>query len=474
MNLPLFAVLLAETPPLAEAAGLPDAQTIFWRFALIVLFVLLNGFFVAAEFALVKVRASQLDEIVAESESKAAVARATRARVIISNLSSYLSASQLGITICSLVLGALGEPFVHMVVEPLLGVEHGIGLPDWWVKTISWAVAIGSITALHVVIGEQMPKQLGLARALGTAQWVGAPLAWFHWTFKPVIWLLDTASNKLLKWMFGIEPTAEHAVHSAEELGMLVKQSGQGEEVTETERDILINALQLSERIVRDIMTPRASIVALDVSRPFEENRRTAIESKHTRFPLIDKHLENTLGLVHVKDLFAKANGQGVDLRTLKRPLLAVPELMPLDKLLTFFLNKHAHLALVVDEFGGTIGMVTLDDVMEEVVGEIHDEFDTEEKRFQKIDEDEFLVDGGMPLYELSEYCSLQLESDDVSTIGGYVTDELGHLPTAGETVAVEDYIATVVKTDGHRVVQIHFKRQPPALVADTIVVETV
>ncbi|MFN0129442.1 MAG: hemolysin family protein [Verrucomicrobiales bacterium] len=454
---PLWAAVTAPTadlPPLTAGA-------IVMQVTLIALFVLLNGFFVAAEFALVKVRTSQLDELIDDDgEPKGTVRRAQRARHILRNLTSYLSAAQLGITICSLVLGALAEPFVHRLVEPWLG-PVGIGLPSPWVRAISWSTAILSVTALHVVIGEQMPKTLALYRPVGLTLWSAAPLAWFHWLFKPLNWLLNSASNSLLKWVFRIEPNNDHHnVHSAEELRLLVQQSEEKSEVTETERDILVNALELSERIVRDIMTPRAAIVALELSRDFSQNLQTALDSKHTRFPIIESHLESTLGMVHIKDLLAIVHQNPPDLRSIIRPLHAVPELMPLDKLLKFFLNKHAHLALVVDEFGGTIGMITLDDVLEELVGTIHDEFDTEDRAFQRLSEDEFFVDATLPLHELAELTELELESDDVSTVGGYVTEKVGHLPTLGETIEIEDdWLATVTRTDGHRVVQLQFRR---------------
>jgi CBS domain containing-hemolysin-like protein len=325
---------------------------------------------------------------------------------------------------------------------------------------VSWTVAIVSVTALHVVVGEQMPKTLAIRRALGVSLWVSAPMSWFHWMFKPLIWLLNTASITLLRWVFRVESAEEgHAVHSAEELRLLVEQSEKKSEVTETERDILVNALELSERIVRDIMTPRSSVVALDINKGFRANLRRAAESKHTRFPLIDKHFENSLGLVHIKDLLAVRDEPEPDLRAIKRDLLAVPEVMPLDKLLRFFLEKHTHLALVVDEFGGTIGMVTLDDVIEELVGTIHDEFDAEERPFQRLNDDEFLVDAGMPLYDLAEFTELELESDEVSTIGGYLTERIGHLPRLGEKARIDGYEATVTRTSGHRLVQLHFRR---------------
>lgn len=447
------AVPAGDLPPLS-------AGSIALQVTLIVVFILLNGFFVAAEFALVKVRSSQLEEIIDGGEPKGQIRRAERARHILRNLTSYLSAAQLGITICSLVLGALAEPFVHRLVEPWLG-DGGLGLPPAWVRVVSWTSAILAVTSLHVVVGEQMPKTLAICRPLGLTLWSAAPLGWFHWLFKPLNWLLNTASNSLLKWLFKIEPTDEHHnVHSAEELRLLVEQSEEKSEVTETERDILVNALELSERIVRDIMTPRSAIVALEASRDFSQNLQTALESKHTRFPLVDAHLEATLGMVHIKDLLAVTHMSSPDLRTISRPLHAVPELMPLDKLLKFFLNKHAHLALVVDEFGGTIGMITLDDVLEELVGTIHDEFDTEDRAFQRLSDDEFFVDATLPLHELAELTELELESDDVSTVGGYVTEKFGRLPTLGETVEVEDgWLATVTRTDGHRIVQLQFRR---------------
>jgi magnesium and cobalt exporter, CNNM family len=459
---------MSQVPPIflgvaalvGSGAGHGDGRIgIFWQAALIILFVLLNGFFVAAEFALVKVRTSQLDEIIDEAKPRRRVRRAMLARQIIVNIDSFLSAAQLGITICSLVLGALAEPFVHRLVAPLLG-EGGVGLNEWWVRGISWTVAIASVTSIHVVVGEQMPKTLAIRRPLDLSLWVGAPMKWFHWCFKPLIWLLNTASITLLRWIFKVEAAEEgHMVHSSEELRLLVEQSEEKSEVTETERDILVNALGLSERIVRDIMTPRSSVVPLDVNVDFQKNLRRAVESKHTRFPLIDRHFQNTLGLVHIKDLLAVLNEPEPDLRRIKRELLAVPNLMPLDKLLKFFLAKHTHLALVVDEFGGTVGMVTLDDVIEELVGTIHDEFDAEERPFQRLTDTEFLVDAGTSLHDLAEFTELKLESDDVSTVGGYVTKVLGHLPNLGEKAEIAGYEATVTRTNGHRLVQLHFRR---------------
>jgi CBS domain containing-hemolysin-like protein len=199
--------------------------------------------------------------------------------------------------------------------------------------------------------------------------------------------------------------------------------------VTPLGKEILINALDMRDRVVRDITTPRGQVIFLNTEDSFEENLQHALESRHTRFPLCEGHLDNTIGLVHIKDMLKLMREPQPDLHSIKRDLLPVPEMMPLEKLLSFFLNKHAHLALVVDEYGGTTGIVTLDNVLEELVGEIQDEFDSEKPEFRRVNSDEFDVQGSLGLYELHDLAGLDLENADVSTIGGYVTHLLGHLP---------------------------------------------
>jgi CBS domain containing-hemolysin-like protein len=206
-------------------------------------------------------------------------------------------------------------------------------------------------------------------------------------------------------------------------------------------------------------MTPRGEVVYLDIEDSFEENVKKALESKHTRFPLCRGHLDNTIGLIHIKELVPMMRDPAPDLMKIKRELIPVPEMMSLEKLLNLFLVRHAHLAIVVDEYGGTVGMVTMENVLEELVGDIQDEFDTEKAEFRKINDREFTVDGGLGLYELRDLADIELENSDVSTIGGYVTHLLGHLPKQGEQVPIEDYIVTVSQTDGRRVGQLHFKK---------------
>jgi len=229
------------------------------------------------------------------------------------------------------------------------------------------------------------------------------------------------------------------------------------------EREILVNALELNELTVRDIMTPRNEVEVLDTQKTFEENLAIAIETKHTRFPLVEGHLDDTIGLIHIKDLLAETRSPKPDLMAIKRDIVSVPELMALDTLLQTFLAKHAHMALVVDEFGGALGLVMLDDVVEELVGEIQDEFDVDDKEFHRVSETEFLVDGTMSLHELTEYEEdLELDSPDVSTVGGYITQIIGHLPEVGEIAIVKNYEITVTKADDRSVQEVKFRRIDP------------
>ncbi|MBL9152108.1 MAG: HlyC/CorC family transporter [Verrucomicrobiales bacterium] len=452
---PLLA--LASNEPIVLHYSEFSAGYLGWQVFLLVLFVLMNGFFVAAEFALVKVRASQLDPLVEEGRGSAKMALH-----IVRHLDAYLSACQLGITIASIVLGSVSEPFVSRLLQPLLS---QFGLSEGWIRTISFMIGISVITFLHVVVGEMMPKGLAIRKALGTSLLCGHPLHAFYWLFRWPIWLLNGCSIWLMRVLFRIEPASEHgSIHSSEELRILVEQTGGAGEVTEVEAGILINALELNELTVRDIMTPRNEVVVLDTQKSFEENLAIAIETKHTRFPLVEGHLDDTIGLIHIKDLLGETRAERPNLLAIKRDIVSVPELMPLDTLLQTFLSKHAHLALVVDEFGGALGLVMLDDVVEELVGEIQDEFDEPDKEFRRVSESEFVVDGTLSLHELTEHEEdLELESPDVSTVGGYITQVIGHLPREGESAVVDNYEVTVTRADERSVQEVKFRRLDPS-----------
>lgn len=420
----------------------------------ITFFLLLNAFFVASEFAIVKVRPSQL-----ETEGTADAAKIKIPLHVVNHLDGYLSACQLGITIASLALGFLGEPFVEALIAPLL-IKTGIS--DWWVKLISFTLAIASFTFLHVVIGELMPKSIAIRRSVSTTLLLAAPLHGFYRAANWAIVVLNGSANKLLQVFFNMDPVRESEQgHSAAELAVLVTQSGASHEVTETEREILINALGLNELWVRDVMTPRNNVVVLDADEPFEKTLEIALRSKHTRFPLVKGHLDHSIGLIHIKDLFKLINDPDADLTRIKRELKMVPDTMPLDTLLKFFLREHAHLALVVDEFGTPVGVVFLDNIMEELVGDIQDEFDNERSAFNRINENEFVIEGSLTLNDLGGHVpDLELESGEVITVGGYITQHLGRFPLVGEALDILAYEARVTSTDGRRVGQIHFRKR--------------
>ncbi len=471
MNAFEFIPILADLGGAAEEVkGFPSLGKTLVYLAGIVFFLLLNAFFVASEFAIVKVRPSQIETVAKEDPI-----RAVRAQRVTGNLDGYLSANQLGITIASLALGFLGEPFVEALISPLLFMA---GLPVSAevmsvtfrpVSVISFVIAIVSFTFLHVVIGELMPKSIAIRKALATTLVLAGPLHLFYRSFHWAIRILNGTANWLLKKLFKIDPISEgEHVHSAEELAVLVAESGKALEVTETEREILINALELNELWVRDVMTPRQEVVVLDADEPFEKALETARRTKHTRFPLVKGgHLDNALGLIHIKDVLKLVGTPDPDLMRIKRELKMVPDTMPLDMLLKFFLKERAHLAMAVDEFGTPVGIVFLDNVIEELVGDIQDEFDNERPESTWINENEFVVEGAMTLNDLAGLVEeLELESGEVTTVGGYITQQLGRFPEVGETMEIAGWEAKVTSTDGRRVGQIHFRRLEPAAVA--------
>ena len=430
-----------------------DGGSIMLRLVGILLLVLLNGFFVAVEFSLVKVRTSQLDPLIEEGRKTAVTVKH-----ILGHMDAYLSATQFGVTVTSLVLGALGEPYMERLIEPLLFKVGIHSVP--FITGAAWALGLTIITFLHIILGELAPKYLGIRNPLGMSLLLVRPLQIFITVFKPFIWLLNVSANFLLRRVFRISPVAESELaHSEEELRVILAESARADEVSPMGKAILINALDLQNRVVRDITTPRGDVIFLNTEDTFEENLKRAMESRHTRFPLCREHLDETIGLVHIKDLLRLMREPKADLTSIKRELHNVPEMMPLEKLLSFFLARHAHLALVVDEFGGTAGIVTLDNVIEELVGVIHDEFDVDKREMRRLSKDEFVIAATLSLHELNEMLGLELESTEVSTVGGYITQLIGHLPKTGEKTRIEDFDATVTKADGRRVLEVHFKR---------------
>src|SRR5438876_5779580 len=400
MSMPIFPLALA---PIAEAIAQhwDPPGLLLGKLTIIAALVGLNGFFVACEFAIVKVRASQLDALAEEGNARALFARHVR-----SHIDAYLSATQLGITLASLALGWLGEQFLAQMLSPFFGLLHIYS--NAFVTTVSVTLAFIGITFLHIVFGELAPKYTAISNPLSVALRLVRPLGAFYIVFKPAIWLLHRSSNFLFRSILRRPPvTATELAHTEEELRLILEQSEKSKEVSPLERRLLMNVLDLRDRVARDLMTPRGEIVYLDVDDDFETNVKKAMESRHTRFPLCRENLDNAIGLIHIKELLPMMRDPHPDLMKIKRELFPVPEMMPLENLLRLFLGRHAHLAVVVDEFGGTVGIVTLENVLEELVGDIQNELDFEKEEFRKISPNEFSVDGGLGLYELDDLAKL-------------------------------------------------------------------
>jgi CBS domain containing-hemolysin-like protein len=440
---------------------MPDALTsIGLKLLVVVILVIVNGFFVAAEFALVKVRDTQLTPLIARGHRRARIARR-----VIRNLDSSLSACQLGITLASIALGWIGEPIFSQLLEPLM---DALKIGSTSVRTgIAAFVGMSVITFLHISAGEQAPKWLAIQRPLPTALLVVQPLAWFHRASYPFIWLLNHASLWLLR-VFGVQPIeGGDQAHTEEELRLLLGTSQKHTGASALGRDIVLNALDLRHRIARDVMRPRQEITALDTEASITECLDLAEKTRYSRFPLCEAgDLDKTQGVIHFKDLFAmrlKAR-RGAELTVAARKLIYVPETAQLEKLLQLFLDRKLHMAIVVDEFGGTVGLVTLENILEELVGQIQDEFDQEKPLLQKTADQTWDVAGGLPLHELAELVGEPLSADGITTVNGWVTHQLGGFPKAGDQLPVGDFELRVEELDGVRVTRLQLKRVKAAV----------
>jgi CBS domain containing-hemolysin-like protein len=419
-------------------------------FLIIAGLVFINGFFVAAEFALVKVRTSQIEQLAEEGSWAAKLT--SRA---LNRLDAYLSASQLGITVASLALGYAIEKIIRPV-EQLLG---AIGLGGrWWVGGISLPAAslvtFCFVTFLHMALGEQAPKYLAIRNAKVLALCTAPPLIAIYYVFWPVIWLLNSASNLTL-WLLGLHQ-ADHAelAHTEEELRHIVAESVAGGHLSRNERVMIENVLNLEEKTARRIMVPRPDIVYLSLSRSLDDNLRIARQAGHTRYPLCEDDLTTLIGMIHVKDLFRAGLSNGVrpDLRKLARKVPFLPETLHLDALLVQFQRNRVHLAMLLDEFGSIVGMVSLENVLEELVGPIQDEFDRELPQISTIGDRTYEVDASCPLDVLADSCGLTLPETDAETAGGLILDLLGRLARPGDAVTIDGRRLVVLQADPTRI----------------------
>jgi CBS domain containing-hemolysin-like protein len=416
--------------------------------------VLLNGFFVAAEFALVKVRPTQIDPHLAKGGKSAKVARH-----MISHLDAYLSATQLGITLASLALGWIGEPAFSWVLEPI--VMSIPGASPAVLHSVSLTFAFLVITILHIVLGELAPKSLAIRKPESTTLLVAIPLYAFYKLTYPAIWLLNHAANALLR-LLGIPPVSESELaHDEEELRMLLA-SSPAAVLSKHKRELLANIFELSNRVARQIMVPRGDVVYLSTTKSLPENLEIARESGHTRLPLCEGDLDHVVGLVHIKDLF-RTREPLASVESVAREIAFIPETLSVDRLLRRMRSEKLHLAAVLDEYGGVSGIVTLENVIEEIVGQIQDEFDLETPELVRKRDDVYVVSGGMLVIDLEQALGVEFSDRDEDTVGGVMLSELGRRPEVGDTVELGPLTLRVVEVEGHRILQVRVQLNRPA-----------
>ncbi len=406
-----------------------------------VFLVLLNAFFVAAEFAIVKVRSSQIELKVKQGNRMASLSSH-----IISNMDSYLSATQLGITIASLGLGWIGESVVTKIILntfDLLGLQitaesaHHIALP----------VAFTLITVLHIVFGELAPKSFAIQRPEQTTLWVAAPLNVFYWIFRPFIWVLNGFANSVLRVM-GITPLKEAEVHSPEELKMMVEQGKKSGVIEPRKYEIIRNAFDFAERTARQAMVPRTNLFGINRNMAMDEMINKIIENGYSRVPVYEGTIDHIVGIIFTKDLLQKLKSDSqLTIDSIIRPAHYIAAHKKLIDIMRDFQKEHVQFAIVVDEFGGTEGVITMEDILEELVGEIQDEYDSETPLVEKIDEKKFRALGSVSLTNLNEHLPRPLtENDTYVTLAGMLIDILGRIPNVGENIPHEDFVFTVVK----------------------------
>lgn len=412
---------------------------------MVAILIILTAFFVATEFAIVKVRATRLDHLIAEGNKSAVYAKK-----LVDNLDAYLSACQLGITVTALGLGWLGEPTVKHLLDPIfidLGLESGLS------DIISFAIAFGVITFLHVVIGELAPKTIAIQKAEAVTLILSRPLIFFYRIMYPFIWLLNGSARIFIR-LFGFKPVNEHEIaHSEEELRLILSQSYKSGEINQSEMKFVNNIFEFDDRVAKEIMIPRTEMICFFAEDSFEENLEVIKEGQFTRYPVADEDKDHIIGLVNIKEIFTghiRKNEESLE--EYIRPILHVTEATPIKQVLIQMQKESIHMAIVIDEYGGTAGLLTVEDILEEIVGDIRDEFDTNEKLMvEEINDTTTLVDGKVLLDEINELFGIDLEDDEVDTVGGWI---ITHNLEAekGTIIEFEDYQFIVEEIDGYQI----------------------
>ncbi|HET9323270.1 MAG TPA: hemolysin family protein [Gaiellaceae bacterium] len=425
-------------------------MTLFLELLAVAALLLLNAFFVAGEYALVTARRTRLREL-----EEAGNRRARTALAITSDPPRFIAAMQLGVTATSLAIGAVGEPVLARVFDPVVATVAAV------------LIAFLLITYLHVVVGELVPKGVALGHSESVALAVSGPVRLFFWVFKPLIWVLQSSSDVFLR-VLGLEPPgAEGAVHSEAELKMLLSRSAEHGELQEDEQEMLYKVFDFADKEVADVMVPRPEVVALSVDLPPEECLAAVIDSPYTRYPVYRESLENIVGILHVRALFsAMANGgfQNILVEQLIRPAPMVPETKDLAAMLKEFRRTNQHMAIVVDEYGAMEGIVTLEDLLEEIVGEIEDEFDLPDETVERIDDKRIRVHGTFPIDDFNEQFGRDMPQEDFHTLAGFVFGQLGRGPERGDDVVWDGLRFTVIELEGARIerLEVEFLEDEP------------
>ncbi|MDA3056836.1 MULTISPECIES: hemolysin family protein [unclassified Campylobacter] len=402
--------------------------------------IFLNAFFVLSEFALVKVRRSKLEEMVKDKVSNAKLALK-----MTNSIDTYLSACQIGITLASLALGWIGEPAVaRLLKEPL----SAYGFSTTAVHTISVVIAFSVITILHIVLGEQAPKLIAIAKSEKIVLWIARPLYYFWVLCLPAIKAFDFIASSVVR-LFGIRAVKDSEVaHSEEEIKIIASESLKGGVLDSLETEIIKNAVEFGDTVAKEIMTPRKDLICLNKQKSYEENYKIMIDSKFTRFPYIDGSKDNVLGLIHIRDILQHSGEKNFD--KIVRKIIIVPENSPISKILPMMNKERISAALVIDEYGGTAGLLTMEDIIEEIFGEINDEHDDKNLAYKKLDDKSYEFKGRFEIESVEELMEIAFDDEtEQLTIGGYVFNLLGRLPVVGDVIEDENCIYEVLKMDG-------------------------
>ena len=424
-----------------------DILPIILQFLLVAFLIGMNGFFVAAEFCCVKMRTSRLETLIQEGNKQAKYAKK-----LTDELDESLSVTQLGITLASLGLGWVGEPFVAELILPL---TRSAGFNDTVGHTIALVIAFTIITSLHIILGELTPKSMAISNTEKILLTIALPMLIFWKVMYPFVWLLNKTAN-FVSHHLGLSQSEGEIAHNPEEIRLLMEESRKQGLVDDTEVDFVDNVFDFTELNVREIMVPRTDMVCIYLDKPYEENLKTILEEQMTRYPICNEDKDHIIGFLHVKDLMESlVTGKKVSFRRLARKVFVVPESMDVSVLLKTMQKNRSQLAIVVDEYGGTAGMVTIEDIIEEIVGEIQDEFDEERPTIEKRSENIYSIDARMLLEDLDDLIGINIEDEDVDTVGGWLYDKLGTEPQIGQQSSYEGNIFSIEEVEGLRITRI-------------------